>query len=774
MKPSEFPLEKSNRYPPEPETVAERRPLAYRSGESSEVSDDAGPGYRSLVDYCHTLIRHKKTLLCFGLGGLVAAIMISMMQTPIYRARTSLEIQDFNENFLDLQNVEPTNPSGSFVTAQSYFETQVKILQSESVVERVIDNLNLSEARPASARPTLSSRMRRALGFSASSRRPAKEQLVQQAEHNLVVRTIANSRLLEVLYQSQDPKLSAEFANALVTEFIRQSQEMRWKSAQRTGEWLTSHLDEMKAKLEHSEAELQDYARVSGLTFTSEKDNVAEIRLKELQGELSKAEADRVSKEAKFEEAKSKPAESLPEVLDDPTLREYRLRLTDLQKQLAELNETLTPAHYKVQRVQAQIAELQNASQRESSLILRRIANEYATARRREQFLGQAYAEQQRAAGEQSNKAIHYNTLRRDVDSSRQLYQAMLQRVKQAELATTMRASNVLVVDAAKPPSSPYKPDMSMNSALGLVTGLSLGFAFILLRERFEGKICAPGDAQIYLNLPELGVLPVHRRSPSWQMRLGGSTLTTPSPNRPDSATDDGPELASWKLKPSLLAECTRTVLTSILLPTQTGLHPRVVVFTSPSPGEGKTTVASNLSIAMAGIGRKVLLIDGDLRRPRLHQVFDVVNSEGLSDALSADYPIETIPFLQLVRETKISGLYLMPGGSNSSVAPSNLFHSPRMPRLLARLKNEFDMVMVDAPPMIHLADARVLAHFADGVILVIRAGQTTTGSALFASQRFAEDGTRVLGTILNSWDPASTRYYGYGKYADYQAYVKQ
>jgi capsular exopolysaccharide synthesis family protein len=774
MEPSEFPLDKSDRRLTELSPGAEQRPALYRYVESPESEVTATPGYESLLDYWYILIRHKMTLLGFALAGLLAAIVISLLQTPLYRARTSLEIQDFNENFLDLQNVDPTNSNGNYATAQLYFETQIKILQSESVLQGVIDKLNLHEAPPATGWRVFASHARR---LSSPPRLPEKEELIRQGERNLTVRSVANSRLIEVLYESQDPKLAAEFANTLVSEFIRQSQEMRWKSTQRTGEWLTSRLDEMKAKLEQSEAQLQDYARISGLTFTSEKDNVGEIRLKELQDELSKAQADRVAKEAKFEEAKNKPAESLPEILDDPTLREYRLRLTDLQRQLAELSETLTPAHYKVQRVQAQIAQLQSAAQKERNLILRRIGNEYETARRREQFLGQAYAEQQNIAADQSSKAIHYDTLKREVDSSRQLYQSMLQRVKQAELATTMRASNVLVVDPAKPPLFPYKPNMLMNSALGLFSGVFLGLGCALLRERLDRRIHAPGDAQVYLNLPELGVIPMDEAAPSWQisnsLRPHRPALALPSGSPPESPLDDCPELATWKRKPSLVAECARTALISILLPGQNGVHPRVVVFTSPCPGDGKTTVATNLSIAMAEIGRKVLLVDGDLRRPRLHNVFGVANSRGLSDVLWADTPLETVPIQHLVCETKISGLYVLPAGSGN-VNPSKLFYSSRMSRLFERLRREFDMVTVDAPPMIHLADARVLGQLADGVILVIRAGQTTTESALFASQRFAEDGTRVLGTVLNNWDPKTSRRYGYGSYADYQAYVGQ
>jgi succinoglycan biosynthesis transport protein ExoP len=642
----------------------------------------------------------------------------------------------------------------------------VKLLQSEALLEHVIDKLKLQE-RPATRWEAFTFRVRRMF----SSRLPAKEQLLQKIERNLTVRTYGNSRLLEVLYESPDPALAADFANTLVSQFIELSQEERWKAAQGTAEFLTNHLNEMKVKMEQSEAQLQDYAHTSGLSFTSEKENLAEDRLKEIEGELSKAQADRISNQAKFEAAKSKPPDSLPEILEDPTMRDYRQRLTDLQRQYAELSATLTPEHYKVQRVQAQIDELKSAMQKERSNVLRRVGNEYAGSLRREMLLSKAQAEQQKVVADQSEKAIHYDTLKRDVDSNRRLYETMLQRVKETSLAAAMRDSNVLVVDRARPPLLPYRPDLPMNSAIGLFSGVFLGLGFVLVRERVDRRISAPGDAQVYLDLPELGVIPLDEAAASRQISNGLHLRRSAPP--PPLARADYPELATWKRKPSLVAECARTTLTSILLPNENGDGPRVIVLTSPCPGDGKTTVACNLSIAVAEIGRKVLLIDGDLRRPRLHKVFNVDNTWGLSDVLRGDVPLESVPIEHLVRETEVSGLYLLPGGS-CGVTPSNLFYSQRMSILLKRLRAEFDMIMIDAPPMIHLADARILGRQADGIILVIRAGQTTTESALIASLRFAEDGTRVLGTVLNSWDPRTTARYGYGSYRDYHAYLKQ
>ena len=761
MEHPEFPIEKTEQHgaalsskvePRRVRSVYEYRPEA------------AGPveSYDSLLDYWHILRRHKLTLLTFSLASLCAALLISLVQTPIYRVRTSLEIQSASLTEL---KADSGNASGGYASAESYVETQAKLLQSESLIEHVIDKMKLQKERPKGMWANLVYTAQRILPWSQARQLPDREKLIRQIQRNLTVRSSGNSRLLEVLYESPDPKLAADFTNTLVSEFIELTQEERWKAAQGTAEWLTNHLDQMKGQLEASEAQLQDYAKTNGLTYAGERESLSENRLKEIQEELSKAQAERIANEARYQEAKKKSPDSLPEILEDPTMREYRQRLADLKRQYAELSATLTPAHYRVQRVQAQIDELQKQLQSERGSVLGRIANEYAASVRREKLLAAAHADQEKIVADQSSKAIHYDTLKRDVDSNRKLYETMLQRVKEASLTAAMRDSNVIVIDRAKAPLLPYRPSIPMNSAIGLFSGVFLGIGFLLVRERFDRRISAPGDSQTFLDLPELGVIPLDEAAIAWHSpTLLGIPRTMPSA-RPLGANavgkEEGPELATWKRKPSLIAECTRTTLTSILLPNQDGESPQVVVLTSPSLGDGKTTVACNLSTAVAEIGRKVLLVDGDLRRPRLHKVFHLGDTRGLSDLLRTEMPLDNVPVSQLVRQTEVSGLSVLVGGS-CRVPPTNLFYSPQMSRLLDRLRREFEMILIDAPPMIHLADARVLGRLADGVILVVRAGQTTTESARFAIQRFSEDGTRVLGTVLNSWDPRTTGKYGY------------
>jgi capsular exopolysaccharide synthesis family protein len=304
-----------------------------------------------------------------------------------------------------------------------------------------------------------------------------------------------------------------------------------------------------------------------------------------------------------------------------------------------------------------------------------------------------------------------------------------------------------------------------MNAAVGVFGGLFLGLGFVFFRESIDRRIHAPGEAQVYLNVTELGVTTTADRMPSRQIAGTGWTNRFLALLPTTNLTDQSEPLLPWNRDASTSADCYRSIVTSMLFTGQNGDNPRVVVVTSPCQGDGKTTVASHLSCAVVEIGKTVLLIDGDLRRPRLHELFGLSNHQGLSHVLQTDTPLDQkASFQQLLHPTETSGLYIMPAGSVMANSAS-VFHSHRMSALLERLRGEFDMVIVDAPPVLPVPDARVLGRLADGIILVIRAGQTTIENAFIARQRFAEDGTRVLGTILNGWNPKAGRRYGYGGY---------
>ena len=368
---------------------------------------------------------------------------------------------------------------------------------------------------------------------------------------------------------------------------------------------------------------------------------------------------------------------------------------------------------------------------------------------------------------EQAAKVTHYNILKREVDTNRQLYDSMLQNVQEAGMTSALGASNIRVVDSAEPPTRPYKPSLALNSALGLLAGAFFGIAFVVVQERADRTIHGPGEATIYLDVPELGAIP------SAKGRTEPASRLLPERKGPQNqevrrAADHGEWNWSLRIKNlSLLADAFRATLTSILYSGENGDRPRIIVITSANPGEGKTTVASNLALALAEIGpsvlmQSVLLIDGDLRKPRLHEIFGVPNRWGLTDLLDGKEPPDGCE--GMVSKTGFRNLYLLPSGSSTSNI-SGLLHSPRAFAFLNRMREEFHTVIIDTPPMLNMPDARVLGRFADGVILVVRSAETMRDAAVAAKQRLTEDGTRVLGTILNQWDPRQTNQYNYTGY---------
>jgi len=716
----------------------------------AEVIDD-NPSF-SLLDYWEGIRRYKLMILAFVAMGAMGGLILSFLQTPTFRAHTSLEVEDLNENF---QNLKDTDPTAQIPSAESYFQTQVKILQSREMIELVIDKLNLMQS--------MAPHKHFWSGWIHHNAEPnpalQREQVVDGIQKNLTVQAWGESRTAEIFYQSPDPKLASDVANTLVQTFIDESREIRWNSTQNTAEWLTGHLKELQKSLDSSQAKLQDFARSTGIMLSSDKQdvaghNISEDKLKQIQDELSRAQGDRTQKQADYETIKNMPVESLSPTLNNPTLQNYLVKMGDLKSQLANLSATYTPEHYKVLQVQAQINDLQKSIDAERSGILRHTQEDYQSAKRREDMLTTAYTEQARTVSDMAGKTIQYQNLQHDVDTNRELYDALLLRIKQAGLAAAMRSSNVVVVDQAKPPVLPFRPNFPMNTALGLVTGLFVGVGFVLMRDRFNRNIESPGLSPAYLRLPELGVIPAARLT---SRRIAWLPASTRVPLQLKGADAASREHAN-------LAEAYRATLTSILLPTLHGQGPRVLVLTSPEAGAGKTTVTSNLGMATAEIGRRVLLIDADLRRPRLHRLFEIPNSFGLTDILRITTPLEEIPVNQLVRQTKIPGLCLVPSGPTTDGLTS-LLYSPRLTEFLERVAKEFDLVLIDAPPMLYFADARVLGRHSDGVILVLRSGQTKRDAAILARQRFDEDGTCVLGTILNSWDlknPRSPYAYAY------------
>lgn len=741
----------------------------------TQTIDVPGPGlkrdYAGFLEYWQMVRRHKATVVVVAFAGALLGFLVTLSSPRLYQARASLEIQSLNEEFLNLKSVNPVSESGSYYGSD--IQTQVKIIQSRTLVSRVAAKVAAVD-RPAHLDPPDRLGLwRQALKISPPDQDAIWAQALGVAAGSVRARGSDANRIVDVTCDSTHPQLAADFCNALTKEFIDQSLEARWESTEYTGQWLSRQLQDLKIKLEKQEGELQSYARAKRLVLTGEgkdKTDVNERRLADLQTELSAAQAERFRKQSRYEMASSSPAESLPDVLDDPALKTTQQSMAELQAKVAQLLVTFTPKHAEVRRVQVQIESLQKTLERAQTNAVTRIRKDFEAAERREALLQKAYESQTRLVSGQAEETSHYNLLKRDVDSTRQLYETLQQRLKEASIAAAMKASNVRIVDSAITPAAAYKPDVTQRAVFGLLLGLVAGIGIAVMRERADRTLQDPGDVSYYLGVPELGVVPLDEDSAVVRARhvraLPGGTrvLARREPNAGDAVP--AVETISWFQKKSLVAESFRTTLTSILFSRRGGDRPRLLVLTSASPKEGKTTVVSNLSIALAEIGHRTLVIDADMRRPRLHTVFNVSNTTGLSDLLVDRAPITPERLRRVCADTAMNGLSLLTaGGSRRNV--SSLLHSDRLGELLRVARETFDTVVVDTPPMVNMADARIIARYSDGLLLVVRSGSTTRDAALLAMARFADDGIPVLGTILNGWNPKTP---GYSYYRSYYA----
>jgi succinoglycan biosynthesis transport protein ExoP len=510
--------------------------------------------------------------------------------------------------------------------------------------------------------------------------------------------------------------------------------------------------------MESAEAELQRYSTKSGLLMTEEKHVVAEEKLRQIQQELSTVQAERMSRESQFNTARSAPADSLPAVLDHGPLRELQLKLTELRRQLAEMSSLLTPTNYKVQRVQAQIAELENALKSERSRVLERLKNEFETASYRQALLKSAYEKQVQAVTDQARLKIRYDTLKHNAESSRTLYADLLQKVNTVGIISAIPASNVRVIEAGRVPSAPYKPVPLLGAILGGLAGLVLSSSIIILRYITDGSLRRPGEASQYLQVKELGAIPTARISAPdlhHARRLNGSS-THRRLSSPGAGLSVGGVFTSpvSNVTNGMLIDSLEAISASILF---SSTRSSAIVVTSPRAKEGKTTISSHLAVSLAETGRRVLLVDGDMRAPRLHEIFDLPNEPGLGEMLTAASRKGQMDPASYAHQTSIPGLYVLTSGSwpNSSA----LFQEPLLNALFRQFRSNFDVTLMDTPPMLLTPVARLLGRSADAVALVLRAGKTSLETAMLCQQRLEHDGANLLGTILNDWNPESKVY---------------
>ncbi len=724
------------------------------------------------VDYYRTLVRHRRVVLGFAFGGLLAAVLLHLTTQPIYRSRTSLDIQSLNGDFMNLRSVDPTGASSP---SDTNVQTQIKLLQSDTLIGHVEDRLILEPHQAFLPKNDLLSRIERLLHLGGKKTIPF-ETMLHETVQGVKVKPLGITRLVEITCDSWEPAFASRFCNTLTNEFQAEDLESRGAEAKRTSDWLMRQSEDVKQKSEESQRRLFAATGGNGLILAQQTDTVGEDRLRQLQSELVRAQAERMEKEAQLSVARNSSAESTPNVVSDPAYAAARTRLAELQTQVASLVPPLTEENPKIIHLRSQISQLQETMTAQRGNSSQRLQNEYAAAKHREDLIGLSYRTTEQSVSSDLEKGSQVQLLRRELESEQQLYQLLLQRAKEAGFAAAMHASTIRTVDEAKTPLFPAYPQRLTAMAVGLILGLGVGIAAAFLKDRNRTVVRSPGEAERLLRIDELGVIPssVPSRA-ALQILRPATTPLTPflNPTRlalPGAIEDPVVTSTGWDDPFSLVAEAYRNATLSIML-SGANAASRVYVVASPNTGEGKSTIITNLGIALSKANLRVALIDGDLRKPSLHRTLSVPNSFGLRDLLRGDADPAMVPVEDFCKTTAFPGLWVVPAGSGKEEVV-RLLHSPGLKTLTERLRSEFDVILVDTPPLLHMVDARLLAGVSDGAILVLRSGITTRELAGTARDLLVNDHVRIIGTVLNDFNAAKQGQKGY--YKTYYAYAHQ
>ena len=733
------------------------RPLAVESPEPA--------GAFSLREFQRVLHARRRVILCVAAAGLTAALAYNFVSPPIYRAVAAIQIDREEPDIAKLEGeLRP------FPEQPDYLETQYKVLKSRTLARRVIEKLRLD--RLAEFRVGLKSdgeasslsadAIQDALHTGEGGAATLPPAILDEYLNHLGVHPGKGTRLVDVSFESIDSQLAARVVNTLTDEYIDHNLEAKWNATQKASGWLREQLMSLEQRLEISEGELLDYARRHSILFVEERKNITTEKLAQLEETLTRAETERIDEQSRamLVEDEAGAGEALPGSLTSRGYQELKGRLTDLRREHSKLLVTFAPRYPGVRRVQRQIEELEKALGEEERRIVDGVREGYALAQHRERLLRHQVEQQRALVNRLSDDFIQYNILKRDSETNRTLYEGLLQRLKEAGVSAGLRASNIAVLDRAEVPELPHRPRKLLNAALGLFTGLLAGIILAFLKEHTNTLVRTPEQVEQMTGLSLLAVIPRGRSQAAGKVVVrrieapaaGGLHAVAGSSQGTAAAAALDPTRPKFQWEPeAALSEAYRTLRSSILLGCDDSM--RRILITSSQPQEGKTTVSLNLACSLAQLGRGVLLVDADLRRPNCARQLGIKARRGLTDYLQGFAEIQDV-----ITETPIDGLHL------AAAPASDLLYSPRLAALLDDAADRFEHVIVDSPPSLVLSDARTISQMVEGVVLVV-SDQTEAGALLRTKQTFDETGVRLLGFVMNRVNLDNL---DYGYYRDY------
>lgn len=669
-------------------------------------------------------------LLAILAAAVGAAVLVTMLDTPRYTAVASVQINAQSDRVLDKdEDVVGTQDWD----VERFLNTQLDILKSRALAVRVAQRLKL-QGDEAFFRA-----MEVAPPAPGTAPRAAREGTIGLLAANLDIDLPATSRIASVAFESADPEISARVANAFVDEFIQANLQRRYDSSAYARDFVSTQLATAKDRLEASERELNAYARQAGLIRTrdpgsddesgSDAGSVTTASLLQLNAAANQARAARITAEGRWQAISAGPLLRSREVLSDPTVQGLIAKRAAAEAALREERSRHLEDHPDVDRLKAELAGLNEQVLAVANNVRASVRNDYDAALSAERALERQVVSLKGDTLAEQDRAVRYNTLAREADTNRTIYDGLLQRFKELNASAGISASNIAVIDRAEAPLSPSSPNLARNLLLGLLAGLALCALVVFATLQFDDAVRVPEDVERKLALPLLGVIPAVG---------GGIAEALSDPKAP-------------------ISEAYNALRGSLLHSTTEGL-PEVMLVTSAQASEGKTTTSQALAIALARIGKRVLLVDADMRRPSIHRMAGTRNERGLSSLLTSQDGLETA-----VVPSGQPGLTLLTSGPIPP-SPTELISSMRLRALLDEMAAAYDAVVIDSPPILGLADSPALSALVDGVIVVVEADRGRRGLLRAALRRLRSMRPILLGAVLTKFDASS----GANRYSDY------
>ena len=723
-----------------------------------------------LKDYLRVILKRKWIIGTFTVIVLTLAVLSSMNKEPYYRAAVRLSIQRQSANVLVFPNMALP------FFDPDYYQTQYTILRSRPLAERVIRKLKLQESPEFKARPKArfdfdpkrpilwlaknlnparlfrrSSAAKGAIGSNTAINRGVDPGLVNAIISRLDVSPMKDSKMVvDLSFTGRYPHIIAQIANAVAEEYINMSMEAKIESAQKMMKKLNEQLDTQKEKVEGSEISLQKFKERQNIVSLEEKQNIVVQRLSQLNSLVTSAKTERIAIETRYRELSKltdqpEMIESLPSILSNAMIQQLKTDYVALQRKYSELSKKYGTKHPKMIEVGSQIALMKKKIGLEVKKNVNSLMTEYKVAQSKETTLMEALEKQKKEALELNRKAIDYGILQRDAESNRQMYNILINKLKEVDLSSDLKSTNIRIIDPAQVPGNPIGPNKGFNILFAAFVGFGLGVVFAFFLEYIDTSMNTPEDIK-RIQVPYMGFIPTFHRN-------GYSELIV----------QEDPQ--------SLISESYRTLRTGILF-SGSKPSPQFIQITSAGPQEGKTITTANVATVMAQSGSRVLIVDCDMRKPRIHEIFGLPNARGLSDLL-----VDGEEWASFIKNTKIPNLDLLSCGSIPA-NPSELLSSKRMQRLLTLLGDKYDRIIMDSPPVLAVTDSILLSRLVEGIILVVGAGASSKNGVSRAVELLKEVNSRIVGAVLNNLNVEKERYYysryyyyDYGKYG-YYAYA--